>query len=58
MGFGAMKFDVSKYPIAVSLFGAISIMVVAQHQMDLVHQFQYRVVFKYCLALGFHPILF
>jgi len=53
-----MKLDVSTYPSAVSLFGAVGIMVVAQHQMDLVHQFQYRVGFKYCLALGFHPILY
>jgi hypothetical protein len=58
MGVKAMKLDVSTYPSAVSLFGAVGIMVVAQHQMDLVHQFQYRVGFKYCLALGFHPILY
>jgi hypothetical protein len=47
MGFGAMKLDESKYLIAVSLFGAVSVMVVAQHLTDLVHQFQFRIGFKF-----------
>jgi len=51
-----MKFDVTEYPGAVSLFGAVGVIVVAQHLTGLVHQFHFRVGFKLGLALGFHHI--
>jgi len=57
VGLAAMKFDVPKYPIAVSLFGAIGVMVIAQNLTDLIHQFQFRVGFKFWPPLGFHPII-
>ena len=51
-----MKLDVSKCLVAVTLFGAAGVILVAQHLTELVHQFQFRVGFKFCLALGFHSI--
>jgi hypothetical protein len=51
MGFGAMKFDVTDYPVAVSLFGAVGVMVVAQYLTDVVHQFQFRIGFNFPFQL-------
>jgi hypothetical protein len=43
VGLAAIELDVPKYPIAVSLFGPIRVMVVPQHLTDLLHQFQFRI---------------
>lgn len=40
----------------LSLFGAVGVIVVTQHLTDLFLQFQFRVGFKFCLALGFYPV--
>jgi len=42
VGLAAIELDVPKYPIAVSLFGPIRV-VVPQHLTDLLHQFQFRI---------------
>jgi len=39
MGFTAMEFDESQYPVAVGLFGAIRIMMITQDLAGLVRQF-------------------
>jgi hypothetical protein len=56
MPLAAMELDVPQYQIAVRLFGAIDVMVVSQNLTDLVHQFQFRVGFKFWIELGFHVI--
>jgi hypothetical protein len=40
VGLAAMKLDAPRYPIAVSLFSAIGVTVIAQSLTDLIHQFQ------------------
>ena len=52
MGLAAMKLDVTEYPIAVSLFGAVGVMVVAQHLTDLIISFN----LGSGLNLGFHTV--
>ncbi len=54
VGFTPMKFDVPKDPLAVSLFGAIGIMMVTQHLAHLIHQFQFRIGDKLLNAIIFH----
>ena len=58
LGFATMKLDISKDSIAVGLFGAIGVMVVAQHLADLVHQFQFWIRLEFGRAFDFHSISF
>jgi hypothetical protein len=52
--FGAVKLDKSNDPVAVGLFGALGVMVVAQHLTNLIHQLQARIRFESRAFLIFH----
>jgi hypothetical protein len=56
VGLAAMKLDVPKDPITVSLLGPIRLKVIPQHLADLVHQFHFRIGYKFWDGLGFHAI--
>jgi hypothetical protein len=38
--FSAKKPNITDNPVAIGLFGAIGVMMVAQHLPDLIHEFQ------------------
>lgn len=56
MGFPAKMMDITQYPLAITLFRAVCIMMIAEHLPYLIHEFEagIRVELRFVFILTFH----
>jgi zinc transporter ZupT len=57
-GLAAAVMEIAKYPVAIGLLGAVSIVIIAEHLAHLVHQLEagIRPKFQCILFLTFHNL--